>query len=96
MNGIKYDSGKLRYDLLPFASIDEIVKVFNYGAEKYEPWNWTKLEQDRLFAAVLRHLSKRRQGEVSDPETGLDHYSHAAAGLVMLIYMSQNGLPKNT
>lgn len=38
--GNKFDNGKLRYDLLPFASIDEVVKVLTFGAEKYVDNNW--------------------------------------------------------
>lgn len=35
MAGIKYDQGKLRYDLLPWSAVAEVVKVLGYGAAKY-------------------------------------------------------------
>ena len=73
--GLKDDNGKLRYDLLPFESIDEIIKVLNYGCKKYKPNSWQKVEDgiERYTAALLRHLSLWRQGEDIDTESGLTH-----------------------
>ena len=33
--GLKFDDGKLRYDLLPFSVIDELVNILTFGAAKY-------------------------------------------------------------
>ena len=38
--GMKYDSGKPRYDLLPPELLEEAAKVLTFGAQKYEPRNW--------------------------------------------------------
>ena len=40
--GIKYDSGKLRWTLLPFRELEEVVKVLEKGAVKYDFDNWKK------------------------------------------------------
>lgn len=86
--GKKYDSGKLRYDLVPFQALDDVVQVLTFGAEKYGPNNWQQLDQahDRYFAAALRHLSKHQQGEVVDPESGLSHLAHAACCVLFLLH----------
>lgn len=33
--GIKLDAGKTRWDLLPLRTVEEIVKVYTFGAGKY-------------------------------------------------------------
>lgn len=38
--GLRYNNGKLRYDLLEPFALQELVRVFTKGAEKYEDNNW--------------------------------------------------------
>lgn len=85
--GRKDDTGKLRYDLVPFAALDEVVDVLTYGAQKYAPENWRHVPdaQTRYFAAAMRHLSRWKQGEIVDDETGCDHLAHAVCCLMFLI-----------
>ena len=88
MAAVKHDTDKLRYDLLPFAAVDSVVEVLNFGAAKYAPDNWQKLPdfERRYFAAAMRHLSKYQQGEPTDQESGLSHLSHAACCLMFLLW----------
>ena len=88
MTGVKHDTDKLRYDLLPFGAIDKIVEVLNFGAAKYAPDNWQQLPdfERRYFAAALRHLSRYQQGEQFDKESGLSHLAHAACCLTFLLW----------
>lgn len=82
----KFDEGKLRYDLLPPAALDEVVKVFMMGAEKYGDYNWTKgLKFSRCFAAIMRHLWQWWRGEDIDSESGLPHLAHAIATIMFLL-----------
>jgi hypothetical protein len=84
--GKKFDGGKLRYDLLPFDSLDELVKVYTHGAEKYEDRNWeTGIRYSRILAAMLRHVTAWAMGERNDPDTGLHHLAHAAWGCFAII-----------
>lgn len=32
MEGLKYDNGKLRWDLLPLDQVEKIVEVYTFGA----------------------------------------------------------------
>lgn len=76
--GIKLDTGKLRYDLLSTISLEELVKVLTFGSIKYEDRNWEKgIKFSRVFAAALRHLFTLWRGEDFDPETGILHSAHA-------------------
>lgn len=78
--GRKFDRDKLRYDLVDDDAEAEFVAVLTFGAIKYEPGDWARVEdaQARYFAAVRRHLRSFRRGEVYDPETGLHHLAAAA------------------
>jgi len=84
--GVKFDEGKLRYDLLPTYAIEEIVRVFTNGANKYSPHNWQKgMEWSRLFSAMMRHCFKFWSGEDLDEETNLSHMAHAAWNALALL-----------
>jgi len=84
--GRKEDSGKLRMDLITPEALEALAKVLGYGANKYGDWNWSKgIVYSRVIAAVLRHINSWRKLEDNDPETGLNHLSHAFCGLMFLI-----------
>lgn len=89
MKGEKYDTGKLQYDLVPFECVDELAKILTYGAAKYgRPSGWESVEdmENRYFAALMRHLSKHKQGEKRDDESGHLHLSHALCNVVFLLW----------
>lgn len=86
--GIKFDEGKLRYDLLPTKSVAQVVEVLTYGAEKYEPRNWEKgMSHSRLYSAAQRHLNAYWGGQDLDEETAFEHLAHAATNLLMLLQL---------
>jgi hypothetical protein len=87
--GLKYDLGKLRWDLVPWDSVEEIVKVITMGAEKYAENNWKFLDRwdDRYFAAALRHLMAYRSGNPTDEESGLPHLAHAITNLLFMLHL---------
>lgn len=76
--GMKFDSEKPRYDLLPPIAIDEMANVMTFGAKKYAPNSWQTVPngEDRYLAAALRHAFAISRGEINDPETGLPHAAH--------------------
>jgi len=88
----KADDGKLRWDLLPVAEIEELVKVINMGAEKYAPNNWQNMPNatDRLYAALLRHLVDWRKGSKIDQESGLNHLAHVLCNALFLLWFDRN------
>lgn len=90
--GVKNDADKPRWDLLPFAQIGHIVQVITFGAKKYSPGNWKKIEnpKSRYFAALMRHLSAWHCGEKSDSESGLRHLAHAGCCLLFLMWHDDN------
>ena len=58
MSGLRYDKGKIRYDLLEPFAMQELAKVFTRGALKYEDNNWLKgMKWSKMRASLGRHLA---------------------------------------
>ena len=80
--GTKYDNGKLRLAemIIDFrVAMEELCKVWEFGANKYEKSNWKKLANpiDRYTNALLRHLLAEETNLVDD-ESKLLHAAHIA------------------
>jgi len=90
--GRKFDEDKLRWDLLPIDCVEDVVKILTFGAKKYGPNNWQGVDADRYFAALMRHLSASRQGELNDIESGLSHLSHALCNVVFLLWFEKHNI----
>lgn len=91
--GRKLDDGKEPWHLVPFAAARAVVRVLAFGARKYAPNNWRRVEnaRDRYFSAALRHLVAWHQGERVDPESGLPHLAHAACCVLFLLAPEEEG-----
>jgi hypothetical protein len=89
--GIKYDEGKVPFDLLSPDALWATTEVLGYGAEKYREWNWAKgIKYSRIFSALMRHLWLWWRGEDADPETGYHHLAHASCCLMYLLHYELN------
>lgn len=86
LQGVKHDSDKLRYDLVPPEALEEIVKGLTFGAAKYTDRNWEKgINYGRVYGAMMRHMQAFWRGEDVDHESGLSHLSHAGCCLFFLL-----------
>jgi hypothetical protein len=93
LTGQKHDGGKPPMALLSSTALFEIAKVLEFGAKKYDPWNWKGgFKWTRVASAVLRHIFQWLGGEDKDSETGLSHLAHASCGLLFLIDFEVNKL----
>jgi hypothetical protein len=91
--GKKFDFGKPPMSLVPTEAIREVAKVLDYGAKKYDPWNWKKgMKWSRLQDAALRHQYAWAEGENKDLETGLSHLAHSICCLMFLLTYEILGL----
>lgn len=89
--GIKHDTGKLQWHLLPLSCFRGVVRVLEFGAKKYAIWNWTKgMPYSQTYNATLRHLDAFMSGEDLDPETQCSHLDHAMCCLMFLKYNSEH------
>ena len=87
MTGVKYDSKKPDYSLIPPYALDDVAKVLTYGAQKYDRHNWKQLENldTRYFAAAQRHLWALQRDETLDEETGIHHAAHAICCMMFML-----------
>ena len=83
---VKFDGQKLRYDLIPVMPLEELAKVYTFGAIKYGDRNWEKgFTWCRCLAAAMRHLFEFCKGEDVDSDSGCHHLSAVAFYCVALI-----------
>lgn len=89
--GRKFDTGKPRWDLIPWKALSDVVDVLTKGAEKYAPDNWRKVEgwRWRYARAAIGHIVAFMCGEKNDPEWGLPHLAHATCCILFLLELDQ-------
>jgi len=88
--GTKYDSGKPDLSFIEAALVEAAARALMFGAEKYGRNNYKKgIEDNRIYASLLRHIFARMNGEQFDPESGLDHIDHIAANVQFLAYFNK-------
>lgn len=87
--GVKHDGNKWRFSLLPWKALSQVVAVLEFGAIKYAPDNWQKVDnhRERYFNASQRHIMAWWQGEKNDSESGLHHLAHACCCILFLLHM---------
>lgn len=91
-----FQDGKLRWDLLPLEEIEDIVKVYTSGANKYGENTWQLLDNgyQRYKAAMLRHLLEYEKGNKVDEDTGCQHLAQVAWNAIAMLYLDKHGKGK--
>lgn len=84
--GVKDDSGKRKWHLLPREALIDTVKVLEMGAVKYSANNWKNVDRYRYVDAFDRHWAAFLDGEAIDPESGLSHIAHALCNLLFIAH----------
>jgi hypothetical protein len=76
-NGLRYNTGKLRYDLVQPEAHKDMVSVLTMGAEKYADRNWENgMNWTTVIASMKRHIAAIEAGEDYDQESGMLHAAH--------------------
>lgn len=92
-DGVKFDEGKVRLELLPPELLLGVGAILTFGAKKYADRNWEKgMDWSRLYGATLRHLVAWESGEECDPESGKSHLWHAACDIAFLMAYEVRGV----
>jgi hypothetical protein len=88
----RFNSGKVRYDLIPTHLLEQTARVFEFGAKKYSEWNWAKpgMKWSTVIGCMKRHLAAIERGENLDPESGLPHLGHLMCNAFMLTHYMEN------
>lgn len=91
--GVKYDGGKAPLNLLSNYALDEMAKVLDFGARKYDPWNWSKgINYSRVIAAAKRHIAAWENRIDLDEEAGTNHLGNAMVNLMFILDYEARGL----
>ena len=86
----KADGGKLMMELIPTSAIKSLAAVLTYGAKKYSPNSWQRVERERYVGALLRHFTAYMNNPTGrDEESGLMHIEHVLCNAVFLNDMAQ-------
>lgn len=82
---------KLMWELLPLEDIEDVVKVYTEGANKYGVNTWQNLENgyNRYKAALFRHLLEYEKGNEYDEETGCRHLAQVVWNAIALLHISK-------
>lgn len=90
--GIRENSGKLPWHLLPWDALSELARVYQRGSEKYTPRNWEKgLSFEETWDSLQRHAQAWIAGNDHDEETKLNHMAHVAWNALALLAFQLRG-----
>jgi len=93
--GTKYDSQKLRWELLPWSEIEDMVRSLTFGAVKYEEDNWKKVKPtSRYIGAMMRHIVSHEKGETIDKESGVPHLAVVAVDALFALWHHKKEHPE--
>jgi hypothetical protein len=93
MRAKRHNNGKLRLELVPPEGYEGAAKVFLYGAEKYDDFDWCKGDKYMTtIASLLRHTMEFRKGNDYDKESGLLHTDLITANAMMLTTYQERGI----
>lgn len=88
---LRYNHGKPQWSLVHFGSLEPMVRVLEFGAQKYSTDNWKSGFPDKkIMESMMRHLACMMDGEINDPETGLPHVGHLMCNCMFLSYQQLN------
>ena len=88
----RFDEGKTDWNLVPWESVEQIAKVLQFGAKKYNSDNWRSgegFDYTRVLNSLMRHIVAFQKGEDQDPESGLSHLAHAGCNVLFLLYYQE-------
>lgn len=86
--GLRFDEGKNRLDLIPPEWEWELGRVLTEGAKKYADRNWELgMDYSKVVGPLRRHLNAYLRGERIDPTDGTLHAAKVAwNALVLMTY----------
>ena len=89
--GDRFNEGKPKWGLVPQSALIPMVRVLEFGMEKYGKGNWQKgLSVIEICESLKRHLDAFMEGEDNDPETGISHIGHIQCNSMFLSWMINN------
>lgn len=91
MSANRFNIGKLRWDLIDWESVEEMLKVLESGAIKYDQNNWKKgLHREETLESTQRHLIELFKKRELDSESTLHHMGHIMCNAMFYLYHHRN------
>ena len=98
--GLRYNSGKRKWSLVHFKSLEPMIEVLEYGAKKYTVGdisgaeNWKKgLDKKEILESMMRHLAALIDGQSHDPESQIHHMGHIQCNAMFYNYFNMKDEP---
>jgi len=89
---LRFNENKLKWTLVDFPSLHELVKVLEFGAEKYAPNNWKiGLNREEILESMQRHLVELMDNKELDNESKLHHMGHIMCNAMFYLHHHKNG-----
>ena len=86
----KADAGKPMMELIPASAYNSLGAVLTYGAQKYAPNSWQRVDRERYIGALIRHLVAYLDDPNGvDEESGLRHSQHLLCNAMFLDYFAE-------
>lgn len=84
---VKNRENKPPLSMLPTLPLQEVGRVLQFGAKKYQRdlWRTQPMDHTHEIDSILRHILAFNEGEDNDPETGLNHIAHAICRAMFLL-----------
>jgi hypothetical protein len=82
--GGKQSKLDVRYDLLSPTAIKALAQVLAYGAEKYDPWNWTKIDTKDHVNHAMNHIIEYLAG---NEDEHFPQLYHALCRMMFAVHM---------
>lgn len=87
---LRYNDKKPRWSLIHYKSLEPLVRVLEYGCEKYSRDNWKKgLDKAEILDSMQRHIVALMDGQENDLESGLPHIGHIMANAMFYSHFSE-------
>lgn len=89
--GKRHNQGKPKWSLVPQSALIPMVRVLEFGATKYAPFNWQKgLLVTEICESLKRHLDSYMEGEDIDPESKISHIGHIQCNSMFLSWIIEH------
>jgi hypothetical protein len=57
--GLRYNTGKRKWGLVHYKSLEPMIEVLEFGAKKYAPKNWMLgMDKTEILESLQRHVAK--------------------------------------
>ena len=84
---MRFNTGKMKWSLVHFKSLEPMIAVLMFWAKKYAPNNWKKwMNEQELLESMQRHLASMIDWEVNDKESNLPHVWHLMCNCMFYVY----------